>query len=75
MVNDYVVEAVKNHPDFLIGFGIVNPNDSKVEQELDRCLDLGLIGAGEIFRWSNFEIENPKHSIIFAVICRRGICH
>jgi predicted TIM-barrel fold metal-dependent hydrolase len=67
MVNDYVAEAVKNYPDFLIGFGIVNPNDPGVEQELDRCLDLGLNGVGEIFPdGQNFEIENPKFSTVFA---------
>ena len=48
-VNDYVIEAVKKYPEFLIGFAIVTPNDLKVEQELDRCMAQGLIGVGEIF--------------------------
>lgn len=67
MVNDYVAEAVKRYPEYLIGFAIVNPNDSKVEQELDRCMSLGLKGVGEIFPdGQNFAIEDPKSSTIFA---------
>jgi len=66
-VNDYVAEAVRNYPDRLIGFAIVNPNDAKVEQELDRCMALGLQGVGEIFPdGQHFVIEDPKRSSAFA---------
>jgi len=37
--NDYVAEAVKKHPDRLIGFAVVNPWEERAEEELKRCIN------------------------------------
>ena len=67
MVNDYVAYAIKKFPDFLIGFASVAPNDPKIEQELDRCMALGLKGVGEIFPdGQEFEITNEEKTAAFA---------
>ena len=47
--NDYIVEAVREHPDRLIGFGSVNPAwGDEATLELERCVQLGLRGLGEL---------------------------
>lgn len=47
--NDYVIDAVKAHPDRFIGFACVSPEEPGAEAELERCLDAGLKGCGELF--------------------------
>lgn len=47
--NTYMMEAVRAHPDRLIGLAIVNPVAGNAsDKELERCLDGGLKGVGEI---------------------------
>jgi predicted TIM-barrel fold metal-dependent hydrolase len=47
--NDYVIELVKAHPDRFIGLACVSPEEPGAVTELERCLDAGLRGAGELF--------------------------
>lgn len=47
--NDYVIEAVRAHPDRFIGFACVSPEVPGAIPELERCLDAGLVGCGELF--------------------------
>jgi predicted TIM-barrel fold metal-dependent hydrolase len=47
--NTYMMEAVRAHPDRLTGLAIVNPVAGNAsDKELERCLDGGLKGVGEI---------------------------
>jgi predicted TIM-barrel fold metal-dependent hydrolase len=46
--NDYIMEAVENHKDRLIGFSSFFPLSEGADQELERCLRSGLSGAGEL---------------------------
>jgi len=48
MVNDYVLEAVRAHPDRLAGLACVSPAAAGARTELERCLDAGLRGCGEL---------------------------
>jgi len=48
MVNDYVIEAVIRHPSRLAGLACVSPEAPGAAGELERCLDLGLRGCGEL---------------------------
>ncbi len=48
MVNDYVIEAVSRHPGRLAGLACVSPEAPGAAAELERCLDLGLRGCGEL---------------------------
>jgi len=48
-VNDYVMRSIKKYPDKLIGYMVVSPNSKDMEKEMDRCLDGGLRGIGELF--------------------------
>jgi len=46
--NDYVMEAVANHPDRLIGFCCLGPTLAGAVEEIDRCFKGGLTGVGEL---------------------------
>jgi len=60
-VNDYVMRSIKKYPDKLIGYMVVSPNSKDMEKEMDRCLDGGLRGIGELFpHGQDFDISNPK---------------
>ncbi len=46
--NSYIANAVSRFPDRLIGFANVPPLHPKALAELERCLDLGFRGIGEL---------------------------
>jgi predicted TIM-barrel fold metal-dependent hydrolase len=47
--SDYIIEAVRQHPDRLIGLAIIRPADgAQAAAELRRCVDAGLKGVGEL---------------------------
>lgn len=48
MVNDCILEAVRDHPDRLSGMACVAPDAPGALAELERCLDAGLCGCGEL---------------------------
>jgi predicted TIM-barrel fold metal-dependent hydrolase len=46
--NDYLLEAIRKYPDKLIAFATIQPLDARDAQELERCLDAGMMGMGEL---------------------------
>ncbi len=48
MVNDYVLEAVAAWPGRLAGLACVSPREPGAAAELERCLDAGMRGCGEL---------------------------
>jgi uncharacterized protein len=48
LVNDYVMESVAADPDHLAGLACVSPGRAGAAAELERCLDAGLRGCGEL---------------------------
>ncbi len=49
ITNDYIIEAVKRYPDRIIGFCSIQPNaGDKCLKELERCIDNGIKGVGEM---------------------------
>jgi predicted TIM-barrel fold metal-dependent hydrolase len=66
LVNDYVIEKVKNYPEKLIGFMSVSPCADGLENEIERCYKAGLRGIGEIFpegQGINIEIEKEMRTL------------
>ncbi len=51
--NDYVIEAVERYGDRLIGFCAFYPPVEGTEKELERCLNSGLSGVGELAFYSS----------------------
>lgn len=46
--NDYILEVVQAHPDRLIGFCCLNPLHPDAAKEVERCIQGGLKGVGEL---------------------------
>ena len=46
--NDYIAECVARYPDRLKGFCCLDPCPSEAAAEVERCLDNGLCGVGEL---------------------------
>ena len=46
--NDYILEEVSRHPDRLLGFCCVDPLHPEAAGEVERCLQAGLHGVGEL---------------------------
>ncbi len=46
--NDYIIEAVHRHPDRLLGFCCLDPLHPGAPAEVERCLEAGLSGIGEL---------------------------
>lgn len=70
MVNDYVIEAVRNHPGKLIGYIAVPPAHREAEPEIDRCYAAGLRGAGELFpAGQDFRLDETADTRRFAGAC------
>ncbi len=46
--NDYIIEAVGRYPERLIGFCCVDPLHPEAAAEVERCLQAGLQGVGEL---------------------------
>ncbi len=56
--NDYILSAVARHPKRLKGFCCVNAADEGASREVERCLDSGMVGVGELaFYQSGIEAE------------------
>ncbi|MDR2479317.1 MAG: amidohydrolase [Treponema sp.] len=75
MVNDYVIEQVRQHPHRLTGFMSVTPNSTEIEKEIDRCQNAGLKGIGELFPSGQcFDIASAACTAALTGICReRGL--
>jgi predicted TIM-barrel fold metal-dependent hydrolase len=59
--NDFIIDAVERYPDRLIGFACVQPLDARDAQELERCIQRGLRGLGEMGPdGQRFDIEDKR---------------
>ena len=60
-VNYYVAHSIKRFPNKLIGYMILVPTSTELIKEMDRCMDMGLTGVGEIFPYGqDFDITDIK---------------
>lgn len=55
--NDYILEAIARYPQRLVGFCCVNLENETTVQEVERCLDAGMAGVGELAFYDG-EIDN-----------------
>jgi uncharacterized protein len=69
--NDNVLESVNRFPDRLIGFCCVDMYHPDAAKEVERCLDAGLSGVGELaFYQSGIESEALKMLVPVMALCR-----
>jgi len=73
--NDYVLDAVRRHPGRLVGFACVSPEAPGAVAELERCLDAGLQGCGELFPdGQGFAlVDSGGLDRVAAVLAERGL--
>lgn len=73
--NDYVLEAAKAHPDRFIPFACVSPEEPGAVAELERCLDAGMRGCGELFPDGQcFDlVDSPGLEAVAGVLTERGL--
>lgn len=58
--NDYVLESASRWPDQLVGFAVVNPASKDATAELERCLQKGLCGVGELMpEGQGYTLDDP----------------
>lgn len=58
--NDMVIKCVKQYPDRLIGTMVFNAAYQKESlEEIDRCVDAGMVGAGELY--TQVKINDPLY--------------
>lgn len=59
--NDYLVDAVSRWPDRLLGFAVVNPAAEGADQELERSVQNGLRGLGELMPdGQGYALDDPR---------------
>ena len=70
-INDYVLEASREHPEKILPMIVIPPLHPEAEAEISRCAAEGAIGVGELFpggqRW---DIDDIRQTWRLA-----GICH
>lgn len=58
--NDYVLASVSRWPDRLVGFAVINPTHKGASTELERCLQKGLRGLGELMpEGQGYTLDDP----------------
>ena len=61
MTNDYVLQSVSRWPKRLFGFAVVNPAAKGAMAELERCMQGGLRGLGELMPdGQGYTLEDPR---------------
>lgn len=67
--NDYVIEAVRTHPDRFKGMAVVPPLARGALAELERCKAAGMIGVGELFTEEQLDIDDIEQTWRLAEAC------
>jgi len=71
MNNDYILEAVARHPTRLVGLCCLDPAAEGAAAEVERCLDAGLAGIGELaFYTGGIETVDLDHLAEPMALCR-----
>ena len=70
--NDYILEAIATYPDRLKGLCSFNPFTRDSEKEVERCLDKGFSGVGEVAFYTGGGItgEAVAHMAPVMAMCR-----
>jgi predicted TIM-barrel fold metal-dependent hydrolase len=73
--NRWYLEWIRSHPGRLMGFAAVQPaSGRKAVDALERALDAGLVGVGEILpQAQGFSLDDPVWRSIMALAGRRGV--
>lgn len=72
MHNDYIIEAVRRYPQRLVGLACLDTASPAAAAEIERCMDAGLAGMGELaFYASGIDEACLRQLAPLMEICRR----
>ncbi len=72
MHNNYIIEAVRRYPQRLVGLACLDTASPAAAAEIERCLDAGLAGMGELaFYESGIDAACLRQLAPLMAICRR----
>jgi predicted TIM-barrel fold metal-dependent hydrolase len=79
-LNNQVMEAVKAHPDRIVGFAYINPREPGAIDEVRRCLESGLFRGVKFHSWKHGYFPDNNGSIdgIIEAVAAYGVaalCH
>lgn len=69
-INDFIASECQKHPEF-IGFGSLHPDMEGIEQEVERCISLGLKGIKLHPDFQRFLIDEERAMPIYQAIAGR----
>ena len=73
-MNDYVLQAVKQHPERFSAMVAVSPLDPGMEKEIARCHQAGAVGVGELFPWGQgFNLEGQAVDRLAGICLERNL--
>lgn len=72
-VNDYVLDAVRANPRRMAGLACVSPAADGARAELERCLEAGMRGCGELTPASGGEAEMAGLAALAGCLRERGL--
>ncbi len=73
-VNDYIIDKIKEYPERLIGFAVLNPltGTDIIKEELKRCKKAGIKGIGELLpAGQKFNITDSNQMYAICNICQK----
>lgn len=70
-INNYIAECVKAHPDELVGFATVHPDQPDMEEEIDRAVEIGLRGIKIHPDIQRVDLDDPRLYRLYRAIENR----
>lgn len=70
-INNYIAECIKAYPDQLVGFATIHPDQSDMEEEIERAVALGLRGIKTHPDIQKVSLDDPRFYRLYAAIENR----
>ncbi len=70
-INNFIYECTQKYPDRVIGFMTMHPDFENINQEVERCIGLGLKGLKLHPDFQRFNIDDKKALYIYEAIAGR----
>lgn len=70
-INDFIAASVKESGGLLVGFATMHPDFEDMKGELDRALEMGLVGVKLHPDMQRFAIDDPRAMRLYELMCER----
>ncbi len=72
-INNFIAQACREHPGKLIGFGTLHPEMENAEEEIDRCISMGLRGIKLHPDFQKFNMDCSAMGTIYRACANRSL--